>query len=124
MAMGRVLALVDDLIFQTKILETAKHAGARVQVVATPEAFLAALAAQDGQSPALLIVDLNAPGDAVGAIASLRSFGNQVPVVAFLSHVQTELAERARAAGATHVLPRSKFTQELASILLRGEPSG
>jgi hypothetical protein len=37
--------------------------------------------------------------------------------VAFLSHVQTELAAQARAAGATEVLPRSVFTQNLARIL-------
>jgi hypothetical protein len=31
--------------------------------------------------------------------------------------VQTDLAERARAAGCQDVMPRSKFTQNLAAIL-------
>jgi hypothetical protein len=43
-------------------------------------------------------------------------------VIAFLSHVQTDLAERARAAGCQDVMPRSKFTQNLAEIL-RGAKS-
>jgi hypothetical protein len=43
--------------------------------------------------------------------------GNPRRVIAFLSHVQTELAERAHAAGCDEVMPRSKFTQNLAAIL-------
>ena len=38
-------------------------------------------------------------------------------VVALLSHVQRELAAQAQAAGCSEVLPRSAFTQNLASIL-------
>ena len=64
-----------------------------------------------------MIVDLNAKGHPVEAVARLRAAGNCVRVVAFLSHVQTGLAERARAAGCDEVLPRSSFTQNLAAIL-------
>ena len=38
-------------------------------------------------------------------------------MLAFLSHVQTDLAAQARAAGCTEVMPRSTFTQNLATIL-------
>jgi hypothetical protein len=41
--------------------------------------------------------------------------------VGFLSHVQTELAEKALAAGCQEVLPRSKFTADLAEILGRAK---
>jgi hypothetical protein len=44
-----------------------------------------------------------------------------VPVVAFLSHVQVELAEAARAAGCREVMPRSEFTRNLATILERAK---
>jgi len=37
-----------------------------------------------------------------------------VHVVGFLSHLQTELAGQAKAAGCNEVLPRSSFTQNLA----------
>jgi hypothetical protein len=41
--------------------------------------------------------------------------------VAFLSHVQTDLAAQARAAGCGEVLPRSQFTANLAEILRRAK---
>ena len=40
-----------------------------------------------------------------------------VPVVAFFSHVETELRRKALEAGVEHVLPRSVFTQRLGEIL-------
>ena len=112
--MANVVALVDDLFFQAKLLETARATGVELKTVETGEA-LVGEAAHD--SPALLIVDLNARHGAIEAIERLRATGNQLPVIAFLSHVQVDLAERARAAGCTQVLPRSKFTQNLAAIL-------
>jgi len=112
--MANVLALVDDLFFQAKMRETARQVGVELKMVATGDAFLTE--AQQN-APALLIVDLNARGGAIEALERLRAAGNQLPVVAFLSHVQVELAERARAAGCQQVMPRSKFTQNLAAIL-------
>lgn len=116
--MANVLALVDDVFFQAKMLETARQVGIDLKTVATGEALLAE-AAQS--SPALLIVDLNVRAGGVEALERLRAAGNQCPVIAFLSHVQAELAERARAAGCQQVLPRSKFTQNLAAILSRAK---
>lgn len=112
--MANVLALVDDLFFQARMLETARQVGVELKTVATADAFLAE--AQQ-TAPALLIVDLNARSGAIEALERLHAAGNQRPVVAFLSHVQLELAERARAAGCEQVMPRSKFTQNLAAIL-------
>lgn len=118
--MARVVAMVDDLFFQAKILETARHVGVEVKTVASSEALLAQMA-DSRDAPALVLVDLNARGGGVAAVEKLRAGGNQVAVVAFLSHVQVELAERARAAGCTEVMPRSKFTQNLAQILSRAK---
>ena len=112
--MAKVLALVDDLFFQARMLETARQVGIELKTVSTGDAFLAE-AAQS--SAGLLIVDLNARQGGIEALERLRAAGNQRPVIAFLSHVQVELAERARAAGCQQVLPRSKFTQNLAAIL-------
>ncbi len=112
--MANVVALVDDLFFQARMLETARQVGIELKTVTTGEAFLAE--AQQSE-PSLLIVDLNARHGAIEALERLRATGNQRPVVAFLSHVQMELAERARAAGCQQVMPRSKFTQNLAAIL-------
>ncbi len=117
--MPDVLALVDDLFFMSKMTETARQVGVALQTVSTGDAFLAAAAASSGTpgSPRLLLVDLNAKAGALQAIETLHSEGNPLPVIAFLSHVQVDLAERARAAGCQQVMPRSKFTMELAQIL-------
>ncbi len=116
--MGRVVALVDDLFFQSKMLETARQVGAALKLVTTADALQSEV---QTQAPALVIVDLNARSGPVEAVERLRATGYAAPVLAFLSHVQVELAERARAAGCDEVLPRSKFTQQLAAILARGK---
>jgi DNA-binding NarL/FixJ family response regulator len=111
--MDRVVALMDDLFFQMKVLETAKHLGLEFKVAATAEGLLGLL----DPRPRLVIVDLNARAQPLDAIRKVRAADAQVRVVAFLSHVQRELAEQARSAGCEEVMPRSAFTQNLAEIL-------
>ncbi|HKV63601.1 MAG TPA: response regulator [Candidatus Acidoferrum sp.] len=111
--MGRVVALMDDLFFQMKLAETAKQLGVEVKVATNGDAFLGLLASE----PKLVIVDLNARSQPIAAIEKLRQTHKDIRVVAFLSHVQTELAAQAQAAGCDQVLPRSSFTQNLAAIL-------
>jgi CheY-like chemotaxis protein len=138
--MADAIVLIDDLFFQAKLFETAKLTGITLQIAATGEQLLKAAAAHPD---ALVIVDLNARQGALDAVEQLcksdaeppslagvgcglglepgaaksNAAGNPRRVIAFLSHVQTELAERARAAGCQDVMPRSKFTQNLAAIL-------
>jgi CheY-like chemotaxis protein len=117
-----VLALVDDLFFQAKMAETARKLGISLRTVPTGMALVNELqCVPDGQvsgcRPRLIIVDLNARQGAVEAIEQLQQAGNPVPIIGFLSHVQTELAQRAQAAGCKQVMPRSKFTMNLAEIL-------
>jgi DNA-binding NarL/FixJ family response regulator len=112
--MAQVLALVDDLFFQAKILETAKHLGITVRTCNTGDALLAEIAKE---KPKLVIVDLNARGAPLQAIERACATAPELRLIAFLSHVQTELAQQARAAGCTQVMPRSQFTRDLATIL-------
>jgi len=65
----------------------------------------------------LVIIDLNARSSPVATIEHLHATQKELRVVAFLSHVQTELAAMARAAGCTDILPRSVFTRNIAAIL-------
>ena len=111
--MGRVVAYMDDLFFQMKLAETAKHVGVDVKVASNHEALQSLLA----NDPKLVIVDLNSRSQPLAAIEKLRQTQKDVRVVGFLSHVQVELAGQAKAAGCDEVLPRSSFTQNLASIL-------
>lgn len=111
--MSRVVALMDDLFFQMKLAETAKQLGVEVKVATNGDALMGLMAG----APKLVIVDLNARSQPLQAIEKVRQNNKDVRVVAFLSHVQTQLAAQAQAAGCTEVLPRSSFTQNLAAIL-------
>lgn len=111
--MGRAVALMDNLFFQMKVAETAKRLGVEFKVATTGEELLSML----DPPTKLVIIDLNARSSPVATIERLRATQKKLRVVAFLSHVQTELAAMARAAGCTDILPRSLFTRNLAAIL-------
>ncbi|HKF39620.1 MAG TPA: hypothetical protein VKB21_00965 [Candidatus Acidoferrum sp.] len=111
--MGRVVALMDDLFFQMKVAETAKQLGVEFKVASNG----AVLATMLEPPTKLVVIDLNAKSDPVATIAQLRATQKELPVVAFLSHIQTDLAAQAKAAGLAEVMPRSVFTQNLARIL-------
>ena len=118
--MADAIVLIDDLFFQAKLFETAKLTGITLETAASGEQLLKAASASPA---ALVIVDLNARQGALDAVEQIcKAPGSPRRVIAFLSHVQTDLAERARAAGCQDVMPRSKFTQNLAEIL-RGAKS-
>jgi CheY-like chemotaxis protein len=111
--MERIVALMDDLFFQMKVAETAKHLGLELKVATNGDALLTLLES----APKLVIVDLNARSQPIQTIERVRANKNGVRVIGFLSHVQTDLASQARAAGCDEVMPRSSFTQNLAAIL-------
>jgi DNA-binding NarL/FixJ family response regulator len=111
--MAQIVGLMDDLFFQMKVLETAKHLGLEFKVAANADSLMELLAT----SPRLVIVDLNVRSGALSAIERVRAEKSDVRMVGFLSHVQTDLAAQARAAGCSEVMPRSSFTQNLAAIL-------
>ena len=111
--MGRVVALMDDLFFQMKLAETAKQLGVEVKVATNGDALMGLME----NAPKLVIVDLNARSQPLEAIEKVRQSNKDIRVVGFLSHVQTQLAAQAQAAGCNEVLPRSSFTQNLAALL-------
>lgn len=110
-----VLLICNDLIFSTKLFSTAKAVGVTVQGTRTLDALREKLAANPAS---LLIVDLNTtlldPYAAI-RVAKEQAAGSQI--VAYLSHVQVELAAAAKEAGADTVLPRSAFSAKLPEIL-------
>src|SRR5256886_2282186 len=111
--MARVIALMDDLFFQMKLAETAKQLGVEVKVATNGDALMSLMES----APKLVIVDLSARSQPLQAIEKVRQKSKDIRVVGFLSHVQTQLAAQAQAAGCNEVLPRSSFTQNLAEIL-------
>ncbi|HYY96298.1 MAG TPA: response regulator [Pyrinomonadaceae bacterium] len=113
----RVIAAVSDLFFASKIRGTAEHLNVTVEFARGGDALFDAAKTE---VPALVILDLHATQLDPFAVAARLKADEQlraVPVVAFFSHVETELRRKALEAGVEHVLPRSVFTRRLADIL-------
>lgn len=111
-----VAVLVDDMFFAAKINDAASACGRVIERVRSREQ-LEGLAANP---PSLIIVDLNSdrldPFEAIRFLESSAELGH-VPIVGFVSHVQTELIRNAQTAGCDYVLPRSAFTKLLVDIV-------
>ena len=111
----RVLGVLDDLLFTVKIADAAKRNGLQTQFVKSEQDALSAAA----EGAMLVIVDLNANSvDPIALIPKLKELG-KIPVIAFVSHVQGELKQRAHEAGADMVMARSAFSTNLPQILKR-----
>ncbi len=113
------LALVADLLFASRIRGVAALVGVPVATVGTATALLRVAREQQ---PQLILIDLDARvGDAVALIAELKADPvlGAVRVVAFGSHLEREVLQAARSAGADRVMARSAFVREL-QPLLRG----
>jgi len=112
-----VLALVDDLMFTSKIKATARQMGVEVAFARSSSD---ALLAMRTSAPALVIFDLNSPRtDPLATVTAMKHDEalSSIPTVGFVSHVQADLIEAARAAGVDDVMARSAFTARLADIL-------
>jgi PleD family two-component response regulator len=114
-----ILAVLDDLMFTSKIKTTAAQLGVAVTFARSAES---ALAEMRKTRPSLVIMDLNNPRTQplaiVGAMKADAALAS-IPALGYASHVQTDVIEAARAAGVQDVLARSAFTQHLAEILQR-----
>jgi DNA-binding NarL/FixJ family response regulator len=111
---AQVVALIDDIFFQAKIGETAKQLGLEFRACSTSDALQSEIAKD---APKLVVIDLNSRGNPLDAISRLTADAQDIPLIGFLSHVQVDLAQKARAAGCREVMPRSKFTENMATIL-------
>jgi CheY-like chemotaxis protein len=114
----RLLALVADLLFTVKISDAAKRAGMQAEFVKAEKELL-----ERAQSkPALIILDLNFAG-----VQPLRLIGKimespdlkHTSLLAYVSHVDGELKQKAHELGCHMVMARSAFSQNLPMILKR-----
>jgi DNA-binding NarL/FixJ family response regulator len=117
--MSSAVALVEDLMFLSRIQEAARRTGTSVQAVRDVAGLVAAL----GAGARLALIDLDSARlpwrEALGALRGESALAD-VRVVGFFSHVHAQRARDALAAGATEALPRSAFVERL-DALLRGE---
>ena len=101
--MARVVAVVPDLMFASRVEATLAAAGHEVELASSPRA-------ADFGAADLVIVDLGEidPGSLADSAA---------PVLGFYSHVDVETRERAESAGVDLVVPRSRMAREMPALL-------
>lgn len=110
----RLLVVMSDLLFRSKIDEVARRVGLELRVAKSFEQLDRHLAAG---TPALAIVDLEEVAlDPFGAIARVVASAPGVSVIGFAGHGNADAIRRGREAGAT-VLARSGFTAKLPELL-------
>ena len=120
--MARVLALVPDLLFGSRLLGTLNAAGHEVDLVTDAGRLRERLADGIAPRPAVLVLDLT-DEDFEGA-ELLESLGGApglegVRTLGFFSHVDTRARERAERAGFDLVVPRSRMAREGGELVAR-----
>lgn len=114
-----ILYLASDLIWATRIKETAKAVGVEARPVRSVEMLEARLADTE---PTALILDLEAPEPALAMLERLgRDDGEQargIRTICFGPHVAKDLFQSAREAGADDVMARGAFDHHLPELLL------
>jgi PleD family two-component response regulator len=114
----RILAVVSDLFFSSKLIEAAKRAGLSLEFVKDADEVMDKALSR----PSLIIFDLNY--EAVGPLALIGKLKGSadtrgISLIGYLSHVQGELKMQAQEAGCDMVLARSAFSQNMPLIFKR-----
>jgi CheY-like chemotaxis protein len=116
--MQTVLAVMSDLFFSVKMNDAAKKLGMKMEFVKDKALVLEKVKAK----PSMIILDLNCDAaEPLDLIARLKLDADtkKIPMIGFISHVQTDLRQKARESGCDVVLARSAFAQDLPAILER-----
>jgi DNA-binding response OmpR family regulator len=111
----KVLGCIRDLMFSTRVRDAARQHGHDCQIVTRAADVAGNLGGTD-----LVVIDLMVPGGgALEAVSAAASAG--VTVVAYGEHVQADVLQAGRDAGADEVLTRSEFTRRLGVLLEDGD---
>jgi DNA-binding NarL/FixJ family response regulator len=119
-----VLAVVDDLLFSSKIRSVAAAAGRPIVFVRNREGVIAGVREH---KPDVVVLDLDrASLDPIGAIREIRSHADleHVTLIGFGSHVHVERFAEARKAGVDLAMARSGFVAALPKIIAGAPASG
>jgi hypothetical protein len=100
---ARILALVPDLMFASRVEATLTAAGHEVVLAADPGA--AVLGDAD-----LIVAD-------VGEVDPRAVAGQGPPVLGFYRHTDPETRQRAESAGVDIVVPRSRMAREMPELV-------
>jgi len=119
--MARVAALIPDLMFGSRVRAMIEGAGHDLELCSSVAEVRRRVPGSD-----LLIVDLTDQADErIEQVASLRATGELGPgaILAFYSHVESEVRARALAAGFDQVVPRSRMAREGEALVAGMLPS-
>lgn len=114
----KVIALVEDPFWRTKIDTAVKSVGASTVFLSDPSGTRAAV---DPSAPVIVVVDLALkipPFEAITALKKAKATA-AVPVVGYFDMARKDLKEKALAAGFDEVLARSSFAERFADLVLK-----
>ncbi len=114
-----ILAVITDLMFQSRLRDQAQALGYTFALADTPETLDHALDA----APALVVLDLQIE-DIDWRIVVKSAKERRVPILAFGQHTKTQLLRSARDAGCDRVVPRSTFVEDLPQLIAELAPAG
>jgi hypothetical protein len=111
--MADVVTLIQDMLFSSKVRETAKGLGASVQATRDPAALVAA-----ARGAKLVIIDLRLPV-ALAALDALAAdeIARAIPSVGFIDHEKIDVMAEARAKGCGQVMAKGQFANALPKLL-------
>ena len=115
-ATGTVVAVVDDLLFGSKLRAAARAGGRTILFARSRQGVLTTVRESGAQ---LVIVDLDSPPlDPQGVIEDLRASPEaaSIRIVGFARHTHPDILRAARAAGC-EAMPRSSFVELLPELM-------
>jgi DNA-binding NtrC family response regulator len=114
----RILTLTPDLFFSTRIRSALEQAGHTVRLVEAAEEVSEAM---DELGPALVVLDIGAAGSWPweDILRDLHEQQPELPILAFGSHMDVEATKQAQTLGATRVVARSEFVNNMANLVER-----
>jgi DNA-binding NarL/FixJ family response regulator len=118
--MARVLALVPDLLFGSRVQGALAAAGQEVELIGDEQRLRERLRDPEASAGDVLIVDLTDERlDGAGILESLSGEGllAKMRTLAFYSHVDAAVRTRATEAGFDLVVPRSRMAREAPELL-------
>jgi CheY-like chemotaxis protein len=114
-----ILAVVDDLMFSSKIKTAANQLGVDLRF---SRSVAGALETMRKNATTMVILDLNNPRiDALAIVAAMKDDPAlaSIQTVGYASHVAADVISAARQAGVGEVLARSAFSAQIGDILTR-----
>jgi hypothetical protein len=119
MPIPRILGVIRDLYFVSRLQEAAKAFGSEVDWLDAPETDADFLLRLETSRPALIVLDLNSglPWPHWLPAAKAKATTADIPWLAFGSHMNPRRLAAARHASADLVVPKSEFDAKLRELL-------